>query len=210
MKKVLAIGLVSLALAQAKVFIGVQASYDWGASIGKTNTFNTPIWSGNVTDGWGVGANFGLEQDFGYFGLREFLSFDYSSSFLDKATGFYGFDVFDLDLNLDALINFVKGDMFSMGMFLGAGVGYQYMSFFNNTGNNNKVKFSFGNLPLFARAGLTFGIGSHSRIDLGLKIPLIAFGLHKGSNGGAAAGGNGDEQYYYPPLKIQLSYKFLF
>ena len=206
MKKVLAIGLVSLALAQAKVFIGIQGSYDWGASIGKTNTFNTPIWSGNVTDGWGVGANFGLEQDFGYFGLREFLSFDYSSSFLDKATGFYGFDVFDVDLNLDALINFVKGDMFSMGMFLGAGVGYQYMSFFNDTATG-KTKFSFGNLPLFARAGLTFGIGSHSRIDLGVKIPLIAFGLHKGPNGGNNAA---NEQYYYPPLKIQLSYKFLF
>ena len=206
MKKVLAIGLVSLALAQAKVFIGVQGSYDWGASIGRTNTFNTPIWSGNVTDGWGVGANLGLEQDFGYFGLREFLSFDYSSSFLDKATGFYGFDVFDVDLNLDALINFVKGDVFSMGIFLGAGVGYQYMSLLNDT-NSGKVKFSFGNLPIFARTGLTFGIGSHSRIDLGVKIPLIAFGLHKGQNGGNAAG---DEQYYYPPLKIQLSYKFLF
>ena len=104
MKKVLALGLVSLALVQAKVFLGVQGGYDLGVGLTKTGTLDAPIWKGATTGGWSAGANLGLEHGEGFFGVRYFLSFDYSAP-LANSNVYSKLNVFDVDLNLDMLLN---------------------------------------------------------------------------------------------------------
>ena len=202
MKKVLALGLVSLALVQAKVFLGVQGGYDLGVGLTKTGTLDAPIWKGATTGGWSAGANLGLEHGEGFFGVRYFLSFDYSAP-LSNSDVYKNLNVFDVDLNLDLLLNFVHGGSFGFGMFLGTGVGYQYAFFKSGT---NNAQSSFGAAPIFGRAGLTFALGEHSRFDVGVKIPIIAFGIHRNKNHVA----NLSDPNYYSPLKIQASYRFLF
>ena len=201
MKKVLAIGLVSLALAQAKVFIGVQGGYDLGGLLTKTGGLDAPIWAGNTTGGWSVGANLGVEHGSGFLGLRYFLSFDYSRSLQGVSASSKNFSAYDVDLNVDIMLNLIRGSSLGLGLFAGAGAGYQYISFADTA--NNRL-YSDGNIPIFGRAGVTLRFGERIRVDAGVKIPIMAFDMLKYRN--APAG----DAHYYAPLKIQGSIRFLF
>lgn len=189
MKKILAFGLISLAFAQAKVLVGVHGSYDLGATTEATGKFSAPIWNGNTEGGWGAGAHVGMQHGSDLIGVRYFLSFDYSQALAAAAKGL---SVYDIDANVDLLLNFVRGGGFGMGLFVGAGAGYQYVSMPND---------SLGNLPIFARAGLMFNFGERSSLDLGVKVPLTAIALHKSA---------GLNDAYWAPLKIQVGYTFSF
>ncbi|MWV61496.1 outer membrane beta-barrel protein [Helicobacter saguini] len=188
MKKFLAAGLLSVAVAQAGVFVGVQGGYDIGAGRTGSGKFDLPIYNGITQGGWSVGANAGYELNFGLIGLRGYLQLDYSK-FLEGA-GADKFHNIDIDLNVDALVNFINGGAFGMGVFVGVGAGYQYTILDTE---------SVGAIPLFARAGLTFNILEHNRVDLGIKLPITGWNI----NGPLDVG-------FYSPLKIQASYKFIF
>lgn len=188
MKKLLLAGALSVAVAQAGVFVGVQGGYDLGSGWTNSGKFDLPLYNGSKQDGYSVGANAGYEIGFGVIGLRGYLQLDYSRYF--NAAGNDKFHNIDIDANVDALINFVNGGAFGMGVFLGVGAGYQISILDTET---------FGAIPLFARAGLTFSFAEHNRVDLGIKLPITGWNVSGPSDIG-----------FYSPLKIQASYKFLF
>ncbi|MWV61872.1 outer membrane beta-barrel protein [Helicobacter saguini] len=192
MKKLLAIGALSIAFAQAGVFVGVQGGYDVAAGYASGGKFNAPLYDGRTNNsGWSVGANAGYELGLGFFGVRGYLQFDYSQM-LDVSR----FHAFDVDFNVDALINFVNSDAFGLGLYAGIGIGYQRLMY-----DLNVVQINSNNLPLFARLGLTFKVLEHSRIDVGVKLPITGWNLDNRIT---------DEFSIYSPLKAQISYKFLF
>ena len=128
MKKILALGVISFslstALAEAKFFLGVDA----GVSI--TNGFyftdNGAVWgsgafhgqSQNVQD-WLVGVNLGTEHLFvdDLVGFRWFLGVNYGK--LYKPSALNNYDIFEVQLGTDALVNFLALDGISFSAFAG-------------------------------------------------------------------------------------------
>lgn len=160
MKKMLALGLLSLSLAQAKVFVGVDGGYVMaGSSV--SGKADSSVWDGGYNHGWTAGANFGYETFFSsHFGTRAFVSAGYGNV-LDDITETNQF--FNVDANIDLMVNFVG----NFGVFAGIGAGYQYHSIGNVLTNHN--------IPLFGRAGVTIGFGERVRLDLTAKLPIITW-----------------------------------
>ena len=187
MKKMLALGLLSLSLAQAKVFVGVDGGYVMagGATSGKVNS---GVYDGHYKDTWNVSANFGYETFFSdHFGARAFISAGYGSIF-DSAVSNH---IFNVDGNIDLIVNFVS----SFGVFAGIGAGYQYHSVASTFNSNN--------IPLFGRVGLTFGITDDLRLDLTAKLPIIAWDMDDSVL-------TGKLPTVSSPLTVQAGIKFLF
>ncbi|GAB0174044.1 hypothetical protein [Helicobacter trogontum] len=181
MKKMLALGLLSLSLAQAKVFVGIDGGYVMAGSapFGKTNS---SVWNGNYRDAWSVSANFGYESLFSnHFGARAFISAGYGNVLDSALTNQF----ITVDGNIDLMINFVP----SFGIFAGVGAGYQYHNVYKEHG-----------IPLFGRAGVTFGITEHLRLDLTARLPIITWEA-KDSLVGLSM---------FSPLTVQAGIKFLF
>lgn len=184
MKKMLALGLLSLSLAQAKVFVGIDGGYVMAGSapFGKTNS---SVWNGNYRDAWSVSANFGYESLFSnHFGARAFISAGYGNVLDSALTNQF----ITVDGNIDLMINFVP----SFGIFAGVGAGYQYHNVYKEHG-----------IPLFGRAGVTFGITEHLRLDLTAKLPIIAWDMDGSDIAGILPKVNS-------PLTVQAGIKFLF
>lgn len=187
MKKMLALGLLSLSLAQAKVFVGVDGGYVMAGSA-TSGKVNSGVYDGHYQDAWNVSVNFGYETFFSsHFGARAFVSAGYGSALDSAVTNQF----FDVDGNIDLIVNFVS----SFGVFAGVGAGWQHHSIANAFDNNS--------IPLFGRVGLTFGITDNLRLDLTAKLPIIAWDL-----------GNSDIVGVLPttfsPLAVQAGIKFLF
>lgn len=166
MKKILISAVACAAIAQAGAFIGFDGGYSMNSVAGNGST-QYSIYNGDYkdrfkADAWNVSLNFGAEGFVGgYFGARAFLEAMYSGGLASA------YSHFDLTGNADIILNFVKSG--AVGAFGGVGIGYSYW-FGKNYGQ--------GNAPLFARTGLTFGIGKNSRIDATLKLPIIGWYIH--------------------------------
>ena len=189
MKKILISAVACAAIAQAGMFVGFDGGYAMNTSAGNGGT-KYGIYDSNIknrfdANAWNVALNFGAEGFVnGYFGARAFIEALYSGG-IDSPLSH-----FDLTGNADILVNFVSSG--AVGVFAGFGVGYSYWW---GTG------FGGGNAPLYARTGLTFGIGKNSRIDATLKLPIIGWYAHGDDKIGKAVA---------QPFSVQLGYKYLF
>lgn len=192
MKKLLALGLLSFSLAQAKVFVGVDGGYVMaGSSV--SGKADSTVWDGTYDDAWSVSANVGYETFFSNnFGMRAFLAVGYGT-YLDSLTSNQAINI---DGNLDLILNFVNTGSFGFGVFAGVGAGYQYNSFLDD-------KLSFHSIPLFGRAGVTFGFGEKVRLDLTARLPIIAWDAKDSV-------GSGILPTIYSPVTMQAGVKFLF
>lgn len=191
MKKFLALAVICCAMAQAKMFVGVDGgfTFDGSASNGKTNA---SIYNSNDgrfdSHGWDVDIVFGAESFAGdYFGARAFLDLGYFSGLNHNRNSI------DITGNADVMINFLKSGSFTWGVFGGLGIGYKYSFAYGNFDNGQ------GYAPFFGRTGMSFGIGGNSRIDLTVRLPIMGWKVH-GNNGSGV----------YAPLDFQVGYKFLF
>ncbi len=170
MKKFLALGLLSVSLASAKVFVGVDGGYNM-VGFAAPGKVDSSAWHGDYKDSWSVSANVGYESLFNsHFGIRSFVSVGYGQ-FVENDPSNYNIKA---DLNLDALFNLINTGSFQAGLFAGVGAGYEYQSF--QTGSNQSV--SFGQIPIYGRAGLSFGLGESIRLDLTTRLPIVAWGIH--------------------------------
>lgn len=189
MKKILISAVACAAIAQAGMFVGFDGGYAMNTSAGNGGT-KYGIYDSNIknrfdANAWNVALNFGAEGFVnGYFGARAFIEALYSGR-IDSPLSH-----FDLTGNADILVNFVSSG--AVGVFAGFGVGYSYWW---GTG------FGGGNAPLYARTGLTFGIGKNSRIDATLKLPIIGWYAHGDDKIGKAVA---------QPFSVQLGYKYRF
>lgn len=185
MQKILALITICFSLIQAKMFIGIDGGYNiYGRS--ESGSVKSSVWSNTKPNGWYVGVNLGNEvfkND--YFGFRVFLDTGISRGISVKQ-----FKVINAGLNTDALINFVVTQNFSLGIFVGAGAGYEYVSLGKIT--------KFESLPVYGRIGLTTSIGESSRIDFTLRPPIVSYKFNKNS------------RFVSSSLLLQVGYKFLF
>lgn len=195
MKKIIISAVACAAIAQAGMFVGFDGGYAMNSFAGDGSTKYGIYYDGTLNkpknnarfdaNAWNVALNFGAEGFVnGYFGARAFIEALYSGG-LDSAHSH-----FDLLGNADLIVNFVSNG--GIGAFVGFGVGYSYW-----WGSG----FGQGNAPLYARTGLTFGIGKNSRIDATLKIPVVGWYAH---------GDDKITKQVYQPFSIQLGYKYLF
>lgn len=186
MKKILISAVACAAIAQAGMFVGFDGGYAMNTSAGDNST-DYAIYKSDKNrfdaNAWNVALNFGAEGFVnGYFGARAFIEALYSGG-IDSALSH-----FDLTGNADIIVNFISSG--AIGAFAGFGVGYSYW-----WGTN----YGQGNAPLYARTGLTFGIGKNSRIDATLKLPIIGWYAH------------GDSKLAInQPFSVQLGYKYRF
>ncbi|RDU65381.1 hypothetical protein CQA53_06300 [Helicobacter didelphidarum] len=212
MKKILALGLVSLSLsatlAQARTFVGIDAGYDRG-SFESTNGLAKKSYTGFINapaEGWNVGINVGGEWFFGeYVGLRTFLGLGYGQAFAQANTNLH---VLDVNLNFDIMANVVNTGSFSTGLFVGVGAGFGIAA--QKLSAEALVSM---NIPIYGRAGITFGLGEHSRIDVTAILPILSYNMigFMGTDAETAAdmvaaGVPGA----YNPLRFNVGYKFLF
>ncbi len=189
MKKILISAVACAAIAQAGMFVGFDGGYAMNTSAGDGGT-KYGIYDSNIkgrfdANAWNVALNFGAEGFVNnYFGARAFIEALYSGGIDSNLSHF------DLTGNADIIVNFVSNG--GIGAFAGFGVGYSYWW---GTG------FGGGNAPLYARTGLTFGIGKNSRIDATLKLPIVGWYAH------------GDDKVFktvHQPFSVQLGYKYRF
>lgn len=161
MKKMLALGLLSLSLAQAKIFVGVDGGYVMmGCAV--SGKADSSVYDGRYKDAWNVSANFGYETFFSsHFGARAFVSAGYGSIFDTVTTN----HIFNVDGNIDLIANLVGG----FGVFAGVGAGWQHHPVAKTFDNNS--------IPLFGRVGFTFGITDNLRLDLTAKLPIITWDM---------------------------------
>lgn len=181
MKKLLMIGLIGLAFAQAKTFVGFDGGYmlNGYADNGKLTNYDTYRFS-KKSNNWTVGLNFGAEGFVNdYFGARAFLEALYARgiNYSSNELGITG--------NVDIMINFIASGSFSLGIFGGAGLGYDIV--FNDSGS----------FPVYGRGGVSIGLGDSSRIDFTAKLPILGWKVH--GNKGTHA-----------PISLLAGYKYLF
>lgn len=187
MKKMLALGLLSLSLAQAKIFVGVDGGYVMAGSA-VSGKADSSVYDGRYQDAWNVSANFGYETFFSsHFGARAFVSAGYGSVFDSAVTNQF----FGVDGNIDLIANLVGG----FGVFAGVGAGWQHHSIAS--------AFDKNSIPLFGRVGLTFGITDSLRLDLTAKLPIIAWDMDGSDIAGVLP-------TTFSPLAVQAGIKFLF
>lgn len=190
MKKILISAVACAAIANAGMFVGFDVGYAMNTSAGDGGT-KYGIYDSNIknrfdANAWNVALNFGAEGFVnGYFGARAFIEALYSGG-LDSI-----YSHFDLTGNADIILNFISSG--GIGAFAGFGVGYSY--WWGVKGSES------GNAPLYARTGLTFGIGKNSRIDATLKLPIIGWYAH---------GDNKVLKTVHQPFSVQLGYKYRF
>lgn len=189
MKKVLISAVACAAIAQAGMFVGFDGGYAMNGVAANGSTqysfYNGDDSNRFKADAWNVSLNFGAEGFVnGFFGARAFLEAVYSGGLKSPLSHF------DLTGNVDVIVNFVKSG--AVGAFAGVGVGYSYW-FGGNYGQ--------GNAPLFARTGLTFGIGKNSRIDATLKLPIIGWYIH---------GNDKATKSVNQAFSVDLGYRYLF
>ncbi len=206
MKKVIFTGLVSVALsatlAEAKFFLGLEGEYSISSTYDTRQVGNGNIsWGNRGFDGgpqypfyqsWNAGINLGTEHLFNdYIGLRWLFGINYGQF----VKNFDGLHNINFQLGIDGIFNFVNTGSFSFGLFAGLGA---RLDFIFNPVNSDLVNGVY-NTALLGRLGLTFGLGEHSRIDLGVGVPFMTINLK-----GPA------ESFYYSPLRFNVGYKFLF
>lgn len=167
MKKIIALVFIFLSLTQAKMFVGVDGGYSLYGRSPSGDILKSSVWNNQKPRGWYAGLNIGSEflaND--YFGFRVILDGGYSNGLNVSQV-----KIISGSLNTDMLVNFVATGSFSLGIFVGAGAGYDYVVL------GNHAKFS--SVPIFGRAGITMGLGENSRIDITARPPIISYKLNK-------------------------------
>ncbi|STQ86732.1 outer membrane beta-barrel protein [Helicobacter muridarum] len=215
MKKLLVAGLISFSLsaslAEARFFLGVEGG--WGK--GETTFENKVVKYGEFTNskamhGWLALLNIGGEWMFNeMIGMRTFLSLGYGQNYFVEKT----FHDIELGINADMILDLYNNGSFSFGLFGGIGSGY----------NSTFEKFGFAgiiigtNIPIYGRAGLTFGLGENSRVDLTTYLPIASYNVigFKGGLGELSEGDINDLNKFgiagaYNPIRFTLAYRYIF
>ncbi|TLD83815.1 outer membrane beta-barrel protein [Helicobacter trogontum] len=184
---VCAIGFSNTAMAEEKsgLFVGVHGGVSlFSISMQGANGDRFPdsavnaIFGDTMATTFNVGANVGYQHFFiPLVGVRGYLGYDFNGSRKISNTFANGNLSFqNITLNVDAMLNFLNLDSFSLGAYVGFGLGYGIMGvsgdqalvdFFNNGYNYNGF-----NIPINVGISATFA-ESH-RVEIGAKIQALS------------------------------------
>ncbi|RDU70720.1 outer membrane beta-barrel protein [Helicobacter aurati] len=146
--------------------------------------------------------NAGIQAGYQYFfvplfGVRGYLGYDFdvNAKFTKQGrrTG-----VHNITLNFDGLVNFINSDNFTLGAFLGFGLGYGIV-----VATGEKIEgttYNGFNIPI--NVGLATTFGSH-KIEIGGKIQTLAAGH-------TLKLGNQEIATRYNPHTIYVGYSYIF
>lgn len=119
-------------------------------------------------------------------GIRAYFNYDYSDFRQTLNTSKIAFE--DTSINADLLLNFWNGKVFSIGMFLGFGLGYELPQWFNPQA---RIEFennhNYNGFILPVNLGINFTLYAKHRIEFGVRIPSIAT-RYKSNNDGSGFG----------------------
>ena len=191
----LTIGLGNTAVAEENngLFVGVYGSVSF-FGLGMYNYTSKAYADGGYKDidkfdtPFNVGLfHVGLKAGYQYFfmsivGARGYLGYDFNGSrvFVKVEQGFKGVSVLfhNITLNADAMVNFLNTDSFTLGAYVGFGLGYGITGL---TGEkmivdtlNKEQDYNGFNIPINVGIAATFA-GSH-KVEIGAKIQTLAAG----------------------------------
>ncbi|MDY5823208.1 MAG: outer membrane beta-barrel protein [Helicobacter sp.] len=192
----LAIGLGNTALAddggeKSGLFVGVHGGVSL-FGVGMYDETGKKATDRELKDNFGVNAsttsfNVGLKAGYQYFfmpivGVRGYLGYDFNGSRALMKLGMGMKDVNvsfqNITLNADVMVNFLNTDSFTLGAYVGFGLGYGITGM---TGQKavidqiiGKMKYNGFNIPINVGIAATFG-GSH-KVEIGAKIQALSAG----------------------------------
>ena len=195
----LAIGLGNTALAdeggeKSGLFVGVHGGVSlFGVGVYDTNgkkATDKQFKDQTGTDASAASFNVGLKAGYQYFfmpivGVRGYLGYDFNGSRIFAKGSKFGTGVKDINisfqnitLNADVMVNFLNTDSFTLGAYVGFGLGYGITGM---TGQKavidqiiGKMKYNGFNIPINVGIAATFG-GSH-KVEIGAKIQALSAG----------------------------------
>ena len=195
----LAIGLGNSALAdeggeKSGLFVGVHGGVTL-FGVGMYDETGKKATDRELKDNFGVNAsttsfNVGLKAGYQYFfmpivGVRGYLGYDFNGSRIfakgsKLATGVKDINISfqNITLNADVMVNFLNTDSFTLGAYVGFGLGYGITGV---TGQKaaidmviNNMNYNGFNIPINVGIAATFA-GSH-KVEIGAKIQALSAG----------------------------------
>ncbi len=198
---------LSASLAEARFFLGLEASYGLsdikfdGGESGKifwgSNVFNNEKF-GEVHY-WVAGINLGTQHDISdMLGWRWFFGVNYGENINRKNA--INLQYLELQLGGDILFNFTQSDSLSFGAFTGIAGNFNSHSTNGKLFTTTSIDENLGgsSAGLIGRVGLALVVGEHNRFELTTNIPIMQASLSK--HGGSVLN----------PITFTLGYKFIF
>ena len=222
----LAVGLGNTALAdeggeKSGLFVGVH---------GGVTLFGVGMYDGNGkkytdkqfkdqtgTDASSASFNVGLKAGYQYFfmpivGVRGYLGYDFNGSRIFAKGSKLGTGVKDINisfqnitLNADVMVNFLNTDSFTLGAYVGFGLGYGITGV---TGQKaaidmviNNMNYNGFNIPINVGIAATFA-GSH-KVEIGAKIQALSAGYSSKTK-------NDKTEYLMNTHVINVGYSYIF
>lgn len=202
MRKIINILILVLSLsavAEARFFLGVDANYIPKNTISKNG--NEAVFKHLFE----AGVNLGTEHYFGadsMIGMRWFLGVNVGNKIFGARAeddGLFAKNdrlfVMGVDLGIDVLIDIIKSEDISFGLFAGLNGG---LSLARDQIIRAELQSLGIGFPLASRIGLTLKLADHHRLETTLGIPLYTFSAGK------------DIELYRKNLIVSLGYKFVF
>ena len=191
----LAIGLSNTALAdesgeKSGLFVGVHGGvslFGVGMYDGNGKAWSDKDYKDSKMDKSAASFNVGLKAGYQYFfmpivGVRGYLGYDFNGSRALMKLGMGMKDVNvsfqNITLNADVMVNFLNTDSFTLGAYVGFGLGYGITGV---TGQKaaidmviNNMNYNGFNIPINVGIAATFA-GSH-KVEIGAKIQALSAG----------------------------------
>ena len=194
----LAVGLSNTALAdeggeKSGLFVGVHGGvslFGVGMYDEKGKAESNQTYKDRGIDKSATSFNVGLKAGYQYFfmpivGVRGYLGYDFNGSRIFAKGSKLGTGVKDINisfqnitLNADVMVNFLNTDSFTLGAYVGFGLGYGITGV---TGQKaaidmviNNMNYNGFNIPINVGIAATFG-GSH-KVEIGAKIQALSAG----------------------------------
>ena len=221
----LAIGLGNTALAdeggeKSGLFVGVHGGvslFGIGLYDEKGKAYSTQMYKGLGVDKSSASFNVGLKAGYQYFfmpmvGVRGYLGYDFNGSrvFVKMPAAANMKDISisfqNITLNADVMVNFLNTDSFTLGVYVGFGLGYGITGI---TGQKevidqiigNNMKYNGFNIPINVGIAATFA-GSH-KVEIGAKIQALSAGYSSKTK-------NDKTEYLMNTHVINVGYSYIF
>ena len=220
----LAIWLSNTALAdesgeKSGLFVGVHGGvslFGIGLYDEKGKAYSTQMYKGLGVDKSSASFNVGLKAGYQYFfmpmvGVRGYLGYDFNGSrvFVKMPAAANMKDISisfqNITLNADVMVNFLNTDSFTLGVYVGFGLGYGITGM---TGQKavidqiiGKMKYNGFNIPINVGIAATFG-RSH-KVEIGAKIQALSAGYSSKTK-------NDKTEYLMNTHVINVGYSYIF
>ena len=220
----LAIGLGNTALAdeggeKSGLFVGVHGGvslFGIGLYDEKGKAYSTQMYKGLGVDKSSASFNVGLKAGYQYFfmpmvGVRGYLGYDFNGSrvFVKMPAAANMKDISisfqNITLNADVMVNFLNTDSFTLGAYVGFGLGYGITGV---TGQKaaidmviNNMNYNGFNIPINVGIAATFA-GSH-KVEIGAKIQALSAGYSSKTK-------NDKTEYLMNTHVINVGYSYIF